>query len=183
LWSWKSPSARNLGIFIPAGVAIGLTALGIASANRSPERLAITHFEVSESVQPSDGFERRAVMGLAEFFAADSSLLVVSIQRLQEILAQLRQGQPTSVMGDLATEVASRADAKWLLHGWVEGTPPVLAVSAEWIDVSTSRVLMFSRVEATGSESFDGMVHRLAEALRRQRVSLQKPPASVLPTP
>ena len=183
MWSMRPPAVKTTGILVVAVTVVAAAALGIATLGERTDRLAITHFEMGVPGSQDTDLNRRVVMELIAYFSADSSLSVVSSQRIHEIFMQLQKLSPGTMVADLASEIARESGARWLLHGWIERSPPDMALSAELVEVATARTLAFSRAEAENAEDVEITARKLAEKLRRQMVSLRALPGPALPTP
>ncbi len=86
---------------------------------------------------------------------------VVSSQRLYDILKLLDKQDNEVFDKNIATEIAQKAEAKWMLQGSVMQVKPRLVITVQLVDVSSGTVAMSRRVEAGADEDMFAMVDRL----------------------
>lgn len=100
---------------------------------------------------------------------------VVSSQRLYDILRLLDKQDNEAFDKNIATEIAQKAEAKWMLQGSVMQVKPRLVITVQLVDVSSGTVVMSRRVEAGSDEDMFAMVDRLTVDIKN---SLSLPTAA-----
>lgn len=91
---------------------------------------------------------------------------VVSGQRLYDILKNMgREGQK-SIDKDIATQVAKRADAKWMLHGKILQLEPKIILTSELVNMNSGLAMATQRINGFEDESLFSLVDKLAIKIR-----------------
>jgi serine/threonine protein kinase/tetratricopeptide (TPR) repeat protein len=129
------------------------------------DRLAIMYFD--NVVQPDD--PQRYGEIASNLLIADLSesqhMQIVSNQRLYDILKLLgREGQKT-VDRDIATKVAEKAQARWMLLGSILQTTPHFVITAQIVETETGTAVASQVIEGKDGESIFSLVGQLAHAI------------------
>ncbi len=93
-------------------------------------------------------------------------LQVVSSQRLYDILKLLGREGDRGVQPDVASEVAARARAKWMLSGSILQTEPRLIIATQLFDVKTGVVVGSQRIVGEPEEDIFALVDGLTIAIK-----------------
>jgi eukaryotic-like serine/threonine-protein kinase len=92
---------------------------------------------------------------------------VVSSQRLYDILKLLGKEGAKSIDRDVATQVATRAGAKWMLLGSIIQTEPQAILTSQLVDVASGQVTASQRITGEPGEKIFPIIDRLAAGLKR----------------
>ncbi len=91
---------------------------------------------------------------------------VVSSQRLYDILKLLgREGEKVIDRG-VATEVATKARAKWMLLGSILQVEPELILTSQLVDVASGKVAASQRIDGEAGEKIFSMVDKLTVEIK-----------------
>jgi tetratricopeptide (TPR) repeat protein len=98
---------------------------------------------------------------------------VVSSQRLYDILKQLGREGEKEISKDVATLVAQKSKARWMLTGNIFGREPDLILSSELVDVASGRILKSQKVKQKTGESIFDLIDELSVKIKKD-LSLPK---------
>ncbi|MCH7878419.1 MAG: protein kinase [candidate division Zixibacteria bacterium] len=147
-------------IFKPWKIEFSPTQEALAESNS----LAVMYFE--NVVDPSD--ENKTARMLTSLLITNLSgtgkLKVVSRQRLFDILRLLGKEDEAALDQSVASEVAERANVRWILTGEVLQDDP-LVVTAVISDAKTGDILTSERVTARSGESIFDVVDKLSAGI------------------
>jgi tetratricopeptide (TPR) repeat protein len=93
-------------------------------------------------------------------------MTVVSSQRLYDILKMLGRDGAKVVDRDIATDVAARAGAKYMLLGSILQTHPEIVLTSQLVAVESGRVIASHRVSGGEGEKIFSVVDRLTVEIR-----------------
>ncbi|UCD95584.1 MAG: tetratricopeptide repeat protein [Candidatus Zixiibacteriota bacterium] len=91
---------------------------------------------------------------------------VVSSQHLHDILRLLERKDIDVFNADFASEVALKAQARWMLQGSIVQIEPRLVLTTQLIDVSTGNVVMSRRVSAGPGDDMFSLVDKLTVEIK-----------------
>ena len=150
-------------IFKPFGIEITPEKEAVAQENT----LAVMYFE--NLAEPDDpGRLGEIVTSLLIADLSESQYVnVVSSQRLYDILKQLGKEGVTKIDRSVASQVANKAKAKWMLLGSVLQTEPEMVFMSQLVDVGTGHVVASQRITAEPDEQVFSMVDRLTVELKK----------------
>ncbi|MFZ1947608.1 MAG: FlgO family outer membrane protein [bacterium] len=94
-------------------------------------------------------------------------LNVVSSQRLYDILKLLGREGAKAIDRDVATQVATKAGARWMLLGNILQIEPQVVLTSQLVDVESGRVAASQRITGEAGEKIFPIVDRLAAGLKR----------------
>ncbi|MDP3025175.1 MAG: serine/threonine-protein kinase [candidate division Zixibacteria bacterium] len=171
--------SRILPFIIPASVVFVLALLFLVfkpfrfeivpeeKAMAKENSLAIMYFE---NLVDKDDKERLGeivtnllITGLSE----SQYMNVVSSQRLYDILKLLGKEGAKVVDRNVATEVATKAGAKWMLLGSILQEEPQIILTSQLVEVKSGRVLSSQRVSGEPGEKIFPLVDRLTAELKK----------------
>jgi tetratricopeptide (TPR) repeat protein len=176
--SYKSPRRRKWVSFVPftAAAAILLVFLILKpwqiefrsqEVTAADNRLAIMYFE--NIVDPSDAqrLGEIATNLLITDLSQSSYLEVMSSQRLYDILKLLgREGQKTADR-NVASDIAGKANAQWLLIGSILQVEPAIVLTSQLVDVKTGKVRAAQRINGAPGESIFSLVDKLTTEIKK----------------
>jgi non-specific serine/threonine protein kinase len=144
-------------IFKPWRIVIEPDQRAIAAENR----LAVMYFDNLADPDDSQKLGEIAANLLITDLSESNYLQVISSQRLYDILKILgREGQKR-VDRDVATQIAEKADAKYMLMGSILRDKPHIILTAQLIDVSTGNIIASQRIEGEQGMEIFPLVDRL----------------------
>jgi len=88
-------------------------------------------------------------------------LQVVSSQQLNDILKQLGQEGIRRIDRAIASQVAAKARARWMLSGDILQTKPAVIVTAQLVEVGSGNIVASERLESGTDESVVSLANRL----------------------
>ncbi len=151
-----------IAILEPFRVEMGPQEQAVAQDNT----LAIMYFD--NLADPAD--EGRLGEIVTDLLITDLSgseyLNVISSQRLYDILEVLGREDARKIDKSVATEVATRAGAKWMLLGSILSTNPAIILTLQLVEVESGRVLDSRRVSGAEGESVFSIVDRLTVEIK-----------------
>jgi tetratricopeptide (TPR) repeat protein len=92
---------------------------------------------------------------------------VVSSQRLYDILKLLGREGSKAIDRDVATQVATRAGARWMLLGSILQVEPQVVLTSQLVDVESGKVAASQRITGESGEKIFPIIDRLAVGLKR----------------
>jgi tetratricopeptide (TPR) repeat protein/TolB-like protein len=136
-------------------------------AEASADRLAVMYFD--NLTDPDDAQRRGEVVSslIISDLSESRQLQVVSSQRLYDLLKNLGREGTRKITPDVATEVARKANARWMLTGRILSAEPNWVVSAELSDVATGDLLASPSVTGASGERIFEVVDRLTSEIKR----------------
>lgn len=99
--------------------------------------------------------------------AESKFVTVVSSLRLYDILKLSGHEGLKSVPRDIATEVARKAHARWMLTGSILQTAPVMVLTSQLVDVQSGNVVATQKVTGGEKDDIFAMVDRLTVEMKR----------------
>lgn len=158
-------------IIQPWRVDISTTRDAVAEDNR----LAVMYFENLNDPRDSLRLGEILTSLLIADMAESRFVQVVSSQRLYDILKILGHEGVKGVSPDVATQVARKAGARWMLMGNILQTEPHLVVTAQLIDITTGNVAASQRAVGAENEDVFSFIDRLSIEVKHD---LPLPPAA-----
>jgi serine/threonine protein kinase/tetratricopeptide (TPR) repeat protein len=142
-----------------------------AGPERSPtgqeNTLAIMHFENVKDSQDTEKIGEMVSELLITGLSESEHMRVVSSQRLFDILKMMGESGGRVVDKTVATEVASKARAKYMLLGKVFSTEPDLIITCQLVDVKTGNVVSSERIAGPNGANIFSLVDSLSYEIRR----------------
>lgn len=173
------PKKKILSLVIPASivflVVLILFTLQPFKVEVVPEReavaeentLAIMYFE---NLKEKADKERIGEM-VSELLITDLSesqyMRVVSSQRLYDIFKMMGKEGLKVIDGTVASEVARKAEAKYMLLGKILSTEPDLIITSQLVDVESGNVVASQRVAGPDGANIFALVDSLSHEIRK----------------
>jgi serine/threonine protein kinase/tetratricopeptide (TPR) repeat protein len=172
----KSGSLTKLLVPSVAAVAIvflllvfkpwSVTVEGTNEATAAEDRLAVMYFD--NLTDPND--EQRQGEVVSSLLISDLSesqyMQVVSSQRLYDILKNMGKEGSRRITPDVATEVAEKANARWMLTGKILSSEPTWVVQAELSDVATGDLISSPSISGQPGERIFEVIDRLTREIK-----------------
>lgn len=146
----------------PWRIEIQPTREAVAVSNR----LAVMYFDNVQD--PSDSSLLGDILTnlLITDIAESQYVQVVSSQRLCDILRALGHGGTKRVNRAIATEVAKKAQARWMLLGAILRSEPQVTVTAQLVDVESGNIIASQRVIGEPYESVFSLIDKLSHEVK-----------------
>jgi serine/threonine protein kinase/tetratricopeptide (TPR) repeat protein len=155
--------ALLLVLFKPWTFEIRPAAEAIAAENR----LAIMYFD--NLADPGD--KQRYGEIVTDLLITDLSeshyVQVVSSQRLYDILKLLGREGERKIDGSVATQVAAKAGAKWMLLGNILRLEPQVVLTSQLVDVATGDAIASQRITGDKGEDMFSLVDKLTIEIKK----------------
>jgi tetratricopeptide (TPR) repeat protein/TolB-like protein/predicted Ser/Thr protein kinase len=170
---------RVLAIVIPAAVALAVVVflfilepfrveMGPGKEAAAGENsIAIMYFENLADRQDSDRLGEIVTNLLITSLSESRYVDVVSSQRLYDILKLLGKEGAKTIDRDVATQVATRAGARWMLLGSILQVEPQVTLTSQLVDVQSGKVAASQRITGDPGEKIFPIVDRLTAGLKR----------------
>lgn len=143
-------------------IQIGRQPIAVAEENS----LAVMYFD--NLAEPEDpGRLGEIVTNLLITDLSESRYVqVVSSQRLYDILRLLGREGAKVIDREVASQVAERANAKWMLLGSILKVEPQTVLTAQLVEVSTGKAVASQRITGEPGEEIFSLVDKLAVEIR-----------------
>jgi serine/threonine protein kinase/tetratricopeptide (TPR) repeat protein len=150
-------------ILKPWRLEIGPTQGAFADENK----LAVMYFD--NVADPTDSLRLGEIVTslLITDLTESEFVKVVSSQRLYDILKQLGHEGERKIDRAVATQIAERAKARWMLVGNILNTDPEIIITAQLIDVGTGNISASQRIEGTAGERVFSLIDRLTVEIKQ----------------
>jgi serine/threonine protein kinase/Tfp pilus assembly protein PilF len=135
-------------------------------ATASENRLAVMYFDNLVDPEDSQRLGEIVTSLLITDLSESEYVSVVSTQRLYDILKLLGREAQKTVDRDVASEVAAKANARWMLLGDILQEQPHIVVTAQLVDAADGNVIASQRIEGEAGESIFPLVDRLTVAVK-----------------
>jgi tetratricopeptide (TPR) repeat protein/predicted Ser/Thr protein kinase len=176
----KTPRKRTtLRFLIPGSIVIVIALLLVffkpwtfevhpaAEAIAAENRLAIMYFD--NLADPGD--KQRYGEIVTDLLITDLSeshyVQVVSSQRLYDILKILGREGEKKIDGNVATQVATKAGAKWMLLGNILRLEPQIILTSQLVDVVTGDAIASQRITGDKGEEIFSLVDKLTVEIKK----------------
>jgi serine/threonine protein kinase/tetratricopeptide (TPR) repeat protein len=150
-------------ILKPWRLEIGPTQGAFAEENK----LAVMYFD--NVADPTDSLRLGEIVTslLITDLTESEFVKVVSSQRLYDILKQLGHEGERKIDRTVATQIAERAKARWMLVGNILNMEPEIIITAQLIDVGTGNTSASQRIEGTAGERVFSLIDRLTVEIKQ----------------
>ena len=148
-------------VFKPWSIQVSPT----QEAEAVADRLAVMYFDnIADPDDPKRYGEIASNLLIADL-SESQRMQIISSQRLYDILKQLgREGQK-KVDHDIATEVAAKARARWMLMGTILQSEPHFVITSQVVESSSGTTVASQMLEGNDGESIFALVGRLAKEI------------------
>ncbi len=130
-------------------------------------RLTIMYFDNLADPEDSKKLGEIATNLLITDLSESNYLQVLSSQRLYDIIQLLKLEGVPRVSKDIASKVAEKADAKWILTGNILQEQPSIIVTAQLADVATGNAIASQRIAGEPGENIFSIVDKLTVAVKQ----------------
>jgi len=136
-------------------------------ASAEENTLAIMYFENMADREDKERMGEIVTNLLITDLSESQYLNVVSSQRLYDILKLLGREGTKTIDKNVASEVATKAEAKWMLLGSILQVEPQIILTSQLVEVKTGRVLSSQRIDGEPKEKIFSIVDRLTVELQK----------------
>ena len=159
---WLSPVLTAAAVILllilkPWQLEFSIDQKAIAADNR----LAVMYF--NNLADPDDSLALSTI--LPPLLTADLSeshfIQVVSSQRLFDIMKSIDSSHSGSIDRNLASEIARKAEARWMLIGSIVQVTPELTATIELVEVSTGNTVSSGRISVPKEKTVFDLVDRI----------------------
>jgi len=146
-------------------------------------RLAIMYFDNLADPEDTQRLGEIATNLLITDLSESQYLDVVSSQRLYDILKLLGREGEKKIDREVATQVATKAGARWMLLGNVLQVEPEIVLTSQLVDVGSGKVAASQRITGETGEKIFSMVDKLTVEIKKDlslpAMAQQEPDPSV----
>jgi tetratricopeptide (TPR) repeat protein/predicted Ser/Thr protein kinase len=173
------PGRKILSLVIPASVVflvvLILFTLQPFKVEVVPEKeavaeentLAIMYFENLKDKEDKEKIGEMVSELLITDLSESQYMRVVSSQRLFDIFKMMGKEGVKVIDGTVASEVARKAEAKYMLLGKILSTEPDLIITSQLVDVATGNVVASQRVAGADGANIFALVDSLSHEIRK----------------
>jgi serine/threonine protein kinase/Tfp pilus assembly protein PilF len=129
-------------------------------------KLAIMYFD--NLADPTDSLKLGEITAnlLITDLSESDYVQVVSSQRLYDILKQLGREGEKKIDRDIASQIARKANARWMLLGSILNTEPEIILTAQLIEVESGDAVASQRIEGQAGERIFPLVDKLTVEIK-----------------
>lgn len=135
-------------------------------ASAADNSLAVMYFENLSDPSDADKAGEMAANLLITGLSESQFLRVLSRQRLFDILNSLGKPEGTKIGPSTSTEIAARANVKWIVTGKVYQTSPRIVMSADVSESGTGQIVTTQRIDGEPGEDLFAVIDKLGASLR-----------------
>ncbi|SYZ73177.1 conserved hypothetical protein [Candidatus Zixiibacteriota bacterium] len=129
--------------------------------------LAVMYFDNITDPSDSKRLGEIATNLLITGLSQSEYVKVLSSQRLYDLLKQVGKEGLRTIDRATASQVAEKAQAKWMLTGSILQSDPAIILTSQLVDVSTGAVIASQRVTGNSGENMFAVIDRLTEELKK----------------
>ena len=173
------PRRKVLPIAIPASVVFILVLLFLIlkpfKFEIAPEKgavakensLAIMYFENMVDREDKQRLGEIITNLLITSLSESQYMRVISSQRLYDILKLMGKEGAKIIDKNVASEVANRANAKWMVLGGIVQVEPRMVITTQLVDVKSGQVIASQRIMAQTKQDIFSLVDTLAVGIKK----------------
>jgi tetratricopeptide (TPR) repeat protein/tRNA A-37 threonylcarbamoyl transferase component Bud32 len=144
-------------------IQIGRQPPAIAAENK----LAVMYFENMADPEDTERLGDIVTNLLITDLSESDYLHVVSSQRLYDILKLLGKEGVKVIDRDLASQVAGKANAKWMLLGSILQVEPQMVLTAQLVDVASGNAVASQKIRGEADEEIFSLVDELTVEVKK----------------
>ncbi|MEW5875530.1 MAG: protein kinase [Candidatus Zixiibacteriota bacterium] len=135
-------------------------------ATASENSLAVMYFDNLVDSGDKDKTAQMITSLLITGLSESQYLQVVSRQRLYDLLTQLGKGEAVSIDRTTASDVARRANVRWMVTGEIMQIAPRIVLTAEVSEVQSGKLVTTQKIAGQPGEDIFTTAERLGSAIR-----------------
>jgi len=175
----RSPKKKLLSFIVPASIVFVLVLVFLIlkpfkfemvpdkSAIAKENSLAIMYFENMVDTDDKERLGEIVTNLLITDLSESEYMRVVSSQRLYDILKLLGKEGVKVIDKNTASEVATKAGAKWMLLGNVLQVEPEIILTSQLVDVGSGKIAASQRITGEAEEKIFSMVDKLTVEIKK----------------
>ncbi len=132
----------------------------------SENRLAIMYFNNLADPQDQQRLGEIVANILITDLSVSPDVKVVSSQRLRDVLQLIGQDATRNIDEELASQVARKANTRWMLTGSILQTEPTYVITAQLVETSTGHVVASHRISGEKDQTIFSVVDDLSNQVR-----------------
>jgi serine/threonine protein kinase/tetratricopeptide (TPR) repeat protein len=152
-----------IALVIGVRIQVGRQPSAVAEENS----LAVMYFDNLADPEDPERLGEIAANLLITDLSESRFIQVVSSQRLYDTLKLLGREGVKVIDRDVASEVAKKANARWMLLGSILQGEPELILTAQLVDVSTGKAVASQRITGEPGEKIFSLVDKLTVEVKR----------------
>ncbi len=129
--------------------------------------LAVMYFDNITDPSDSKRLGEIATNLLITGLSQSDYVKVLSSQRLYDLLKQVGKEGLKSIDRATASEIAQKAQAKWMLTGSILQNDPTIVLTSQLVDVASGAVIASQRVTGNPGENMFAVIDRLTEDVKK----------------
>ena len=149
-------------VFEPFRLEMGPGQEAMATENS----LAVMYFDNMPDPADSNKYSKMITSLLITDLSGSEYLQVVSRQRLYDLLKLIGKEDASTIDRSVATEVAAKAGAKWILTGDILQIEPTIVLTSEVSVGETGEILTTHRIDGEEGENLFAVVDRLSAEIK-----------------
>jgi len=173
------PKKKLLPFFVPPAIAFVIVLLFLLlkpfkvevvpdkRAIAKENSLAIMYFENMVDREDKERLGEIVTNLLITDLSESEYMRVVSSQRLYDILKLLGREGEKKIDRKVATQVATKAGAKWMLLGNILQVEPEIILTSQLVDVGSGKVAASQRITGEAGEKIFSMVDKLTVEVKK----------------
>jgi tetratricopeptide (TPR) repeat protein/TolB-like protein len=152
-----------IALVVGVRIQVGRQPAAVAAENS----LAVMYFDNLADPEDKGKLGEIATSLLITDLSESQYVRVLSSQRLYDILKLMGREGEKRIDRDVATEVAEKAGAKWMLLGSILQVEPQIEMASHLVDVSSGSVVASQRVAGEPDEKIFALVDKLTVEVKR----------------
>jgi len=175
------PSVRKhrIRIVVPSLVILGLIVAALVlkpwrfevsstqESQAATNWLAVMYFDNIADPADAKRLGEIATNLLITGLSQSEYIRVMSSQRLYDLLKQMGKEGVKTIDRATASEIAKKAEAKWMLTGSILQSEPTIVLTSQLIDVASGGVVASQRISGNQGENIFAVIDRLTEDVKR----------------
>ncbi len=162
---------------VPVAIVLGILILLIVKpwhiriepdlAAYADNRLAILYFENIIDSEDIQKLEKIITNLLITDLAESQYINVISSQRLNDIINLIKYENPSISDENIASKIAEKARAKWILSGSILQVEPRIELTSQLVDVADGRVIATQKISGATDDDVFSVVDKLAGEIKK----------------
>jgi len=177
--SVPSVRKRRIRIVVPSLVILGLIVAALVlkpwrfeispthETQAATNWLAVMYFDNVADPADSKRLGEIATNLLITGLTQSENLRVMSSQRLYDLLKQMGKEGAKSIDRATASQIAKKAEAKWMLTGSILQSEPRIVLTSQLVDVATGGVIASQKVTGNPGEDIFVIIDRLTGEVKK----------------
>jgi len=177
--SAPSVRKRRIRLVMPSLVILGLIVIALVlkpwrfeispthESQAAANWLAVMYFDNITDPSDSKRLGEIATNLLITGLSQSEYVRVMSSQRLYDLLKQMGKEGVKSIDRVTASQIAKKAEARWMLTGSILQSEPRIVLTSQLVDVASGGVVASQRVTGNPGEDIFAVIDRLTEEVKK----------------